>query len=226
MNTYTKGELDTFDFLQTEIEVSHGSKNSQTSSYCSLGVIFVSHRKAEVDQETIAKVLGDMSLKALNDLRTGGLIGAHHLPQVFRVQLIGQTSRIHQVTKHHRELPAFGVGRRWDGGCDLDLSTRGVLGRRLGSAGRRRWCQVAPTRPDEDAALFIHRQFFGVDQAVFEVFQGLVIELQPALEDPIGHMLLLLEECNDLGQDNVVVHHRPSTCASTASVWGNQKVMS
>jgi hypothetical protein len=54
---------------------------------------------------------------------------------------------------------------------------------------------------------------------------ALVIELQPTLEDPIGHALLLLEEGEDLGRDGTLVHHRPSTCASAASVWGSQKVM-
>src|SRR5262249_16074634 len=88
--------------------------------------------------------------------------------------------RVHQVAEHHGELAAFSVGRRWDGGCDLDLSTRGVLGRRLGSMGRRRWGQVYPTRPDEDAALFIHRHFFGIDQVIFQRFEGVGIELELA----------------------------------------------
>src|SRR5215471_4443220 len=116
MNPYTDGELDTFLLLQTGIEVSHGSKNSQTSSYCSLGVIFVSHRKAEVDQETIAKVLGDMPIVALDDLGTHPLIGTDHVPILFGVELVGESSGVHQVTEHHRELAAFGVryGRgRW-----------------------------------------------------------------------------------------------------------------
>ena len=38
----------------------------------------------------------------------------------------------------------------------------------------------------------------GVYEVSFQVFQGLVIKLQPALEYPIGDTLLLLEECNDL----------------------------
>src|SRR6266446_1823047 len=53
---------------------------------------------------------------------------------------------------------------------------------------------------------------------------ALVIDLQAALEHPIGHTLLLLQESEDLDHDGLVVHHRPSTCACTASVWGSQKV--
>src|SRR5215470_17370441 len=55
MNADTESELDTLRLLQTSIEVSHGSKNPQTSSYCSLGVIFMRHRIAKVEQETIAE---------------------------------------------------------------------------------------------------------------------------------------------------------------------------
>jgi hypothetical protein len=36
---------------------------------------------------------------------------------------------------------------------------------------------------------------------------------------------LLLEQRKDLGYDGIVVHHRPSTCASAASAWEGQKVI-
>src|SRR5215471_18286848 len=104
MNPYTDGELDTFDLLQTDIEVSHGSKNSQTSSYCSLGVIFVSHRKAEVDQETIAQVLGDMPIVALDNVGTHLLICTDHVTPVFRIELRGHFSGIDQVAEHDSQL--------------------------------------------------------------------------------------------------------------------------
>jgi hypothetical protein len=62
MHPYTDGELDTFGLLQTGIEVSHGIEDTQTSPYCSLGIIFVGLRIAEIDQETIAKVLGNIAI--------------------------------------------------------------------------------------------------------------------------------------------------------------------
>jgi hypothetical protein len=37
---------------------------------------------------------------------------------------------------------------------------------------------------------------------------------------------LLLERCMDVDHDGIEVHHRPSTCASAASDWVSQKVMS
>ena len=64
---------------------------------------------AKIDQQTIAEILRDMPLKALDDLGTGGLLGTHHLPQIFGIELAGERGRIHQVTEQHGELPAFGL---------------------------------------------------------------------------------------------------------------------
>jgi hypothetical protein len=44
-------------------------------------------RIAEVDQQPIAEVLGDMPLKALDDFSTPGLIGPYDLAEFFGVQL-------------------------------------------------------------------------------------------------------------------------------------------
>ena len=64
---------------------------------------------AKIDQQAIAEILGDMPLKALDDLSTGSLVGAHHLPQIFGIELAGERGRIHQVTEQHGELAAFGL---------------------------------------------------------------------------------------------------------------------
>jgi hypothetical protein len=86
---------------------------------------------AEVDQQAVTEVLGDMPLIAGDYLTTGVLIGPHHLAPVFRVELAGEGGRIHQVAKQHRELAAFGirntcVGRSWR-----------HVGRRISVVGRR-----------------------------------------------------------------------------------------
>ena len=47
-------------------------------------------RIAKVDEQAIAQILGNMPVKALDDGRAGGLIGAHHLAEVFRVELPGE----------------------------------------------------------------------------------------------------------------------------------------
>src|SRR5262249_38907597 len=88
-----------------------------------------------------------------------------------------------------------------------------------GGAGR-------PPHPDEHSAVFIHRQFLRIDEVFFERFQCVVIELKAQFEDPIGQTLFPLQEIEHLCQDSIVVHQRPSTCASAASVCGSQKIIS
>src|SRR5712691_4895035 len=56
-----------------------------------------------------------MALKALDDTGTRGLVGADHIVEVFWAQLLGEGGRVCQVTKHHRELTAFGLGPPWHG---------------------------------------------------------------------------------------------------------------
>ncbi len=68
---------------------------------------------AEVHQQSIAQVLGNVTLIALDHCGTGLLIGLYHLPQLFRVKLGGERGGAYQVTEQHRELPALGVCRPW-----------------------------------------------------------------------------------------------------------------
>ena len=69
-------------------------------------------RIAKVDQQAIAQVLRNVPVKALDHVGTGRLVGAHHLAEVFRVELPGQHGGVHQITKQHRQLSAFGLRHR------------------------------------------------------------------------------------------------------------------
>ena len=62
---------------------------------------------AEVHQHPVAQILGNMAVIAGDDLATGSLIGAHPGMIVFRVQLLGERRRAHQVNEHHRQLTPF-----------------------------------------------------------------------------------------------------------------------
>jgi hypothetical protein len=77
-----------------------------------LGIIFMGVGIAKVDEQSISQELGDVTVIASNHLRTRGLIGTYHVPVLFGVELAGESSRVHHITKHHRELPSFRVGRR------------------------------------------------------------------------------------------------------------------
>ena len=83
----TESELDTFGLLQTCIQVSQSRKHSQTSPYCSLGIILMREGIAKIDEESIPEQLGDMPIVALDNVGTHPLIGTDHVPVLFRVEL-------------------------------------------------------------------------------------------------------------------------------------------
>ena len=56
----------------------------------------------------------------------------------------------------------------------------------------------------------------------YSIFQTLD-ELE--LEDTVGNTALTLQQLYGLCTDGSKIHHRPSTCASAASVCGSQKVI-
>ena len=90
---------------------------------------------AKVPKESIPQELRDVPVIASNHLRTGGLIRTDDFPVLFWVELAGESSRVHQITKHHGQLAAFcfkglrDAGRRgtWGG-----LECLGISGRRTG----------------------------------------------------------------------------------------------
>ena len=77
-----------------------------------------------------------MSVKALDHLDTGGLIGQHNLAEVFRVELTGQSCRVGQVAEQHRKLAAFRLRRMRCGAWG------GILGRVVCLADGRRYVVV------------------------------------------------------------------------------------
>src|SRR5262245_55272110 len=87
--------------------------------------------RAKVDQQAIAEVWRNMAVKVLHDLGTGRLIGPDYGAQVFGIELAGEDSRIHQVTKQDTDLAPFGLKALGVGekhaplrGASLGASTR------------------------------------------------------------------------------------------------------
>src|SRR5262252_7022741 len=111
MSAETNTKLNAFFLLQTGIQGSHGIQNFQPSPYCSVSVIFMCLRIAEVDKQTITEKLGDMPIVALDHLGTYSLICTDDFPVLFGVELGGEVGGIDQVAEHHRELPSFRVRR-------------------------------------------------------------------------------------------------------------------
>src|SRR5256885_2659929 len=89
------------------MQVSHGIEDTQTCPYCASSVIFMSLGISKIDQETITKELGDVSVVSLDDFSTSRLIGSNHVPVLFGVELRRELGGIDQITEDHRELSAF-----------------------------------------------------------------------------------------------------------------------
>ena len=56
----------------------------------------------------------------------------------------------------------------------------------------------------------IGREVLGLNEFLFQGFEGVVLQLELDLERPIRHALTLTEEGNHLIEDRVKVHARPS----------------
>src|SRR5262247_3803835 len=85
---------------------------------------------AEIDEQTIAQELCNVSVKTLDDFRTCRLIGTDDFPVVFGVETAGECGGVHQVTEHDGQLTSFRVRRK----CSRergDLQGGLLLGRRL-----------------------------------------------------------------------------------------------
>src|SRR5262245_47851848 len=158
-----------------------------------------------------------MPLIAGDHLAAGVLIGSHHLPPLFRVELAGQHGRVHQITEQHGELAAFGL---WRGSAGWS--------RRLRLRRLERWCwwRASLLKPDQHCAFLVHGHPLHLDEFHLQVGEIVVLQTKLALKGPIGHATVPAEELDDLFQHRIKVHHRPSICASAASAWGSQKVMS
>ena len=109
MDTHADRQADRVLLRQPFMQPAEGFDHPKTSTHRPLGIVFVCPGIAKVHQQPIAKVLGDMAVKALDHLRTGGVIGLDDLAQVFQVELSSERRRVDQVTEQHRELTALSL---------------------------------------------------------------------------------------------------------------------
>ena len=87
-------------------------QNAEPRPHRPLGVVFMRHGVAKIDQHTIAEVLSNIAVILVNHRGTGLVVGPHDLPQVFRVQVPRQRGRVNQIAEQHGEVAAFCLRRR------------------------------------------------------------------------------------------------------------------
>jgi hypothetical protein len=86
MNSETDSKFETFGSLQTLIQVSHRSEDTQASPYSALRIVFMGLGIAKVHQETIAQKLSNVPVIASNHRRTSRVIRLYHVPVFFGVE--------------------------------------------------------------------------------------------------------------------------------------------
>ena len=64
---------------------------------------------AEIDQHTIAHILGDKSGEAGDRIRDTAVVVPDQLPQILGVVARRQRRRADQITEHHRQLAPLGL---------------------------------------------------------------------------------------------------------------------
>jgi hypothetical protein len=199
MNPQAYGELHAALLGETGIELSHGLNHPQASHHGPLGVIFMGLRVAEIDQQAIPQILGNMPLKAGDHLGAGVLIGPHHPAQVFRIELRRERGRVHQITEQDGELTALGVrgGRCSPRGCRRRRQVcwaDEVLVARY--RGRSECCgRASVTCPHDPLVVLADLVWMGIAQLGEEISQGLCIELKLPLQGTIGHAAPLAQQC-------------------------------
>ena len=69
-------------------------------------------RIAEVNQHTVAHILGDKTAKAADGVGDAAMVGADDLAQILGIEARRQRRRSHQVTEHDCELAPLGPSSR------------------------------------------------------------------------------------------------------------------
>ena len=87
------------------------SKIARPAARGALGVVVVRLGIAEIGHHAVAKVLGDMSAKALDGLRRRTMVLADDLPPLFRIEMAGDLGRADEIAEKHRQMTALAAYR-------------------------------------------------------------------------------------------------------------------
>ena len=149
--------------------------------------------------------------------------GGHHalqgrieeLLRGFGIEATDEFCGVLEVGKEHGDLFALAFQGAFGGEDFLRQIGRGVgkwgpLSLRDWSASRSPRRHLRSTGPDEYGPLLIGRETLTVDEFNFEVFEGLVIELELPLECAIGHAAPLAQQRDHLIHHRDKVHPAPS----------------
>src|SRR5262245_62690452 len=89
MNAEAHGQPDLSLRIQPGIQGFHGSDNPKCGADRALRIVLVSDRIPEVDEQSIAEVLGHVAVKAEDGLRADLLVGTYDIAHVLGIESFG-----------------------------------------------------------------------------------------------------------------------------------------
>jgi hypothetical protein len=92
-----------------DIEAADSVDDTQPSPDRTLGIVLVCSRVAEINQHSVAHILGDKPIEASDDVGDGAVVGGDNLAQILGIEPRRQLGRPDQIAEHHGQLPAFGL---------------------------------------------------------------------------------------------------------------------
>ena len=107
MDAHPDRQLDPALGHEALVQPSHGLHHAEGGAHGALAIVLVRLRVAEVDEQAVAEVLGDVPLEALDHLGAHALVCAYHLAQFLRIQAGGEGGRADQVAEEHGEVAPF-----------------------------------------------------------------------------------------------------------------------
>ena len=81
----------------------------EPGAYRPLRIVLMGARIAEIDQDAVTHVAGDIALPALDHRLAAGLERADHVAHVLGIETRRQLGRADQIGEHHRQLPPLGM---------------------------------------------------------------------------------------------------------------------
>ena len=100
--------------LVLRLEAAQSVDNTETAYHGPLSLILVGLGIAEIYEDAVSQILGDVAIKLSDGFGTGFLKVAYDHPEILRVQSRRQFRRSDEIAKHYGQLPAFTLRR-----CDF-----------------------------------------------------------------------------------------------------------
>ena len=190
----------------------HGGLHAQGGIAGPYRMVFMGQGRPKEGHNAVAHHLVDGALIAMHRGHHAFQHGIEELAGLLRIAVRQQLHGALEVGKQHRDLLAFAFQGTARGEDLLRKIGRGVGEWRRGAAGRGGHCgnRASVACPDQATPRVVTYLWMGIEEFVFQIVQGVVIQLKLSLEGPIGHAAPLAQQRDHLIQDRDKVHPAPS----------------